>query len=344
MKSRVKFIKEQIEKSGFPFEMRIAATLKEHGWDVLPSSPYWDEDEEKWREIDIKAYKSINCTQRWIKINSEDAKQYELYPYHLSLALIIQCKKTDKFGWVFFLWPRDARDLDTTRINFVDLLTLVKRQSLLTEEIRKGNPPSPAELRALNLPPDIFASYQALVTPEVARKLKFFSELNIIAPNTFKFLLAKKKALTYQEIKLRENRKGSGPHEIFESINTLIKAIKYDMKLHSYPIYAGAELAKRNYREGRLEIMIFLPILVFGGELYTWIDGNADESSEVLVEGKCATKRYFENMLINVVRENHFNEFLSKIDKDLLSLSSRLVEGPHGLDEQIKLIMESPYP
>jgi len=67
--------------------------------------------------------------------------------------------------------------------------------------------------------------------------------------------------------------------------------------------------------------MIFLPILVFGGELYTWIDGSVNESSEVLVEGKCATKRYFENMLINVVRENHFNEFLSKIDKDLLSLS-----------------------
>jgi len=56
---KARFIKEQVDKSGFPFEMQIASVLKGDKLEVLPSVPYWDGDEEKWRDIDIKAYKSI---------------------------------------------------------------------------------------------------------------------------------------------------------------------------------------------------------------------------------------------------------------------------------------------
>jgi hypothetical protein len=224
MDDKTRFVKQEIEKSGFPFEMEIAFVLKENKWEVLPSASYWDEDEGKWREIDIKAYKSVHQTP-----HGETIK-----PYSISVALIIECKKTDEFGWVFFPWSRDTKEIELSRVNHVDFLTVIKRQSLLIDEVRKGELPSPAELKMLNLDPDLLLSYAGIVTPEVARKLKFPSELGIMRPNTFRFMVAKEKALTYKEIKLKKlknAKRDSGPPEIFEGVNVSIKATKHDMKL-----------------------------------------------------------------------------------------------------------------
>lgn len=149
--------------------------------------------------------------------------------------------------------------------------------------------------------------------------------------------------MSYKEIKLKKAKGSSGRAEIFEAINTLIKATKHDLKLHSSAIYAGVELAKRSHKEGRFEIMIFLPILVFGGELYTWINGDVDEKDKVLVEGRCHTRRYFESMLIEVVKESHVREFLSRIDEECTELSYWICWNRRKLDEQAKAIMESPY-
>lgn len=336
MDDKVSFIKEAVEKSGFPFEMEIASILKEDGWEVLPSAPYRDEDEEKWREIDIKAYKTSNQTP-----DGESIK-----PYSLRVALIIECKKTDEFAWVFFPWARDTKDIELSRVNHVDFLTVIKLQSLLMDDVRKGRLPSPAEIRMLDLEPDLFLSYEAMVTPEIARRLKFLSELGVIRPNAFRFTAAKEKALSYKEIKLRKRQRGkgeSGLHEIFEAVNVLIKATKHDMRLHSSTIYAGAELKKMGEEHGRFEIMVYLPILVFGGELYTWSEGNVKEVSEVLLEGRCHTKRYFDNMLIGVTKGSNFKEFLSKIDADITELLCQICSNRSKLDEQVKMILDSPY-
>jgi hypothetical protein len=333
VENKTRFIKEQIEKSGFPFEMKVASIVKGAKWEILPSSPYWDEDEEKWREIDIKAYRTIKQTP--------DGES--LSPYSLSIALIIECKKTDEFGWVFFPWARDTLDMQLPRIQYLDFLTVVKRQSLLLEEIRLRRFPSPAEIRLLNLDPDLFSSYQALVSPEVARKLKFMSELEIITPDSFEYLAAEEKSLSYKEIKLEKAKGGGGLREIFEAVNALIKATKYDMKLRSSAIYAGAELAKRGHEKGRFEIMIFLPLLVFGGELYIWREGEVSEASQVLLEGRCHTKRYFENMLIGVLKDNYLKEFLTSVEKDCAWLAKQICSKRTTLDEQVKLILESSY-
>ncbi len=335
MDDKASFIKETIEKSGFPFEMEIASLLKEDGWEVLPSAPYWDEDEEKWREIDIKAYKTADQT-----LDGGSIK-----PYSLCVALIIECKKTDEFAWVFFPWARDTKDIDLSRVNHVDFLTVIKHQSLLMDEVRKGRLPSPAEFRMLNLEPDLLLSYEAMVAPEIARKLKFPSELGIIRPSIFRFMAAKEKALSYKEIKLKKRLQGkgdSGQHEIFEAVNVLIKATKHDMKLHSSSIYAGAELKKMGHERGRFEIMVFLPVLVFRGELYTWLNGNVDEVNEVLLEGRCHTRRYFDNMLIGVTKGSYFKEFLPKISEDNAGLLRQICSNRSKLDEQVKMILDSP--
>jgi len=330
MQDRTKFIKERIEKTGFPFEIEIASALKKAEWEVLLSSPYWDEDEEKWREIDIKAYKTIT------QIDGKDLK-----PYSLTLALIIECKKTEGSAWVFFPWPRDTSDMQLLRINYLDFLTVAKRQSLLIERIQYGESPSPAELRLLNLDPDILTSHQALIDPKIAKNLKFFSELGIIAPDTFKFFTAREKALNYKEIKLNKEH-GSGPHEIFEAINILIKATKQDMKLSSLVTYAGTELAKRGADRGTFQIKIFIPILLFRGELYKWSNDEVNEVDQVLLEGKCHTNKYFENMLIGVVKDSHFDKFLSELNDDQGELLRRICSKRGDLEEQVKIIMKSP--
>lgn len=213
------------------------------------------------------------------------------------------------------------------------------------DEVRKGRLPSPAEFRMLNLEPDLLLSYEAMVAPEIARKLKFPSELRIIRPSIFRFMAAKKKALSYKEIKLKKRQQGkgdSGQHEIFEAVNVLIKATKHDMKLHSSSIYAGAELKKMGHERGRFEIMVFLPVLVFRGELYTWLNGNVDEVNEVLLEGRCHTRRYFDNMLIGVTKGSYFKEFLPKISEDNAGLLRQICSNRSKLDEQVKMILDSP--
>lgn len=44
-KDEIDYIKGEIERSGFPLEMEVSSILKEDGWEVLPSSPYFDKDE-----------------------------------------------------------------------------------------------------------------------------------------------------------------------------------------------------------------------------------------------------------------------------------------------------------
>jgi len=327
---KIGFIKEEIERSGFPLEFEIASILKERGWDVLPSSPYWDRDEEKWREIDVKAYKSF-----WVPPTESSIK-----PYGLTLSLIIECKRTEEFGWVFFQWPREPADMQRTWVKFHDFLTIVKRQAIFKGEMTSGRPPLPTEFRMFDLDPALVAE-ESLVTPEIARKLKFFSDLGIINPDTFSFLRTKMKSLSFKEVKLKKGKK-TERREIFEALNSLIKATKYDMELCSKSIFAATSLAKRGHEKGKFEIMVWLPLLVFEGELYNWVDGNVEATNDTLVEGRCHTPHYFENMLISVVRKNRVGGFLSKVEEDSKKLLNQIVGKRDELDDQVKMIKESP--
>jgi hypothetical protein len=181
--NKINFITEEIRRSGFPFEFEIASILEDDGWEVLPSSPYWDRDEGKWREIDIKAYKSFEHTSN---------NNISVSPYRLTIAMIIECKKSDKFAWVFFCGARDKKEKQLRKVEYLDFLTIVKRQCLLKADFLKGNLVQiRKECRMLNIDSDII-SEDAVVTPEIAKKLKFFSDFGIITTNTFRSFAAKK--------------------------------------------------------------------------------------------------------------------------------------------------------
>lgn len=335
----IEFIKREIEKSGFPLEIEVSSILKEDGWEILPSSPYIDQDERKWREIDIKAYKSADIGSHGKSIK----------PYRLTLALIIECKKSEELAWVFFPQLRIKEELSrVTNMVSLDFLTVVKRQSLLREEfIHTKRLPSPSELRFLNMGSNLIIE-EAIITPDIARKVKFLSELKIISPRAFRCLVKEMKAKAYKEIKLKKRKNKSPPSEIFEAVNALIKSTKYELMLSFSWIYAGAYLAKREAERlserGGLGIDIFLPTLIFDGKLYSWLNGDVKREDEVLLEGRCHTKYYFENTLINVVKKERFKKFLYDINKDFIKLADRVYENREKLDRQTKIILKSPWP
>lgn len=85
----LKLFEQEIRKTGFVLENRIAQELKSAGWTVISNKYYVDDTEESVREIDLVAYR-ISKVQH----------------FNVCTALIISCKKSDSNAWA--LLARDA--------------------------------------------------------------------------------------------------------------------------------------------------------------------------------------------------------------------------------------------
>jgi hypothetical protein len=90
-------ILEEISKTGFPLELRVSELLNNRGYYVANNLYYVDLDEDKGREIDIRALK--NCD---FKIENER--------YYVRHCLLIECKKSSKKPWVIFSSPETSYD------------------------------------------------------------------------------------------------------------------------------------------------------------------------------------------------------------------------------------------
>lgn len=87
--SKIEHLKKEIMKTGYPLEIEISSIL-DRGWTVLNTDSYFDRDEGKLRDIDIRA-----------------DRYEEAFPLFLSTSLVIECKKDESFAWVFFTRPFD---------------------------------------------------------------------------------------------------------------------------------------------------------------------------------------------------------------------------------------------
>jgi len=91
---KIKFLKKQIMKSGFPLQLEISSLLRKRGYDVYNGVYFFDRDEKKTREFDIEAvlpFESVYTTPKSI----EEA-------WFLNPFLLIECKKSTMYSWVFF--------------------------------------------------------------------------------------------------------------------------------------------------------------------------------------------------------------------------------------------------
>lgn len=188
----MEFIRQEIEKSGFPLEIEVSTMLEEAGWEVRYSKLYFDFDEEKWREIDIVAERR----------SSEDSKGHSIKPYYLNMKLAIECKKSDDTAWVFFPRALRGEDIevikDVISLDFLNVLAWQSRYKLDPFWSRTRGPSG--------LEPSLI-KLEEIVSLAVADKLKPLDELGITLEGSFKDLSKEKVSSSFKEVKTRKSRK-----------------------------------------------------------------------------------------------------------------------------------------
>ncbi len=97
-------ILDEINKTGFPLELRISKLLQEGGYYNANNLYYIDRDEDKGREVDMRALKNIE-----FKENGEE--------YYVRHCLLIECKKSVGKPWVLFTSPQTAYDAELFSID-----------------------------------------------------------------------------------------------------------------------------------------------------------------------------------------------------------------------------------
>jgi hypothetical protein len=90
-------ITAEISKTGFPLELRAASYLRDRGYHVATNIYFVDKDEEKAREVDIRALKNVFLDNRRRAVRH---------------CLLIECKKSSSRPWVFF--TSEAASYDQT--------------------------------------------------------------------------------------------------------------------------------------------------------------------------------------------------------------------------------------
>jgi hypothetical protein len=83
----------EIRKTGFVLENRVAQALKVAGWTVISNKYYVDDSEESVREIDLVAYRVSKV------------QHFDIYT-----TLIISCKKSDANAWALLAREINLKD------------------------------------------------------------------------------------------------------------------------------------------------------------------------------------------------------------------------------------------
>lgn len=324
MGSQLRKVKNWVLKTGYPLEVEVIDVLKAHNWDVMVSVNYFDDDEAKWRELDSKAYKRIHFG------NVTCAPSLS---YKLTFTLIIQCKKSEKFAWIFFP-VGEKRELN---IEYIDFLKVARVQSLASR-----GPVSIRRPRILGISKDILLE-PPLIKSEPARKIKWLSELVPLKATDFQSFADAEIVMTGIVAPL--GGKGKPPNELYEAAATATKALVYERELTSNTYHAALSLFKFS-KLGLLSvkpyfgIKVILPLLVFDGSMYLWKGRNSDlkEIDHVTYSFDYRSPWYFGRYAINVIKKDLFATFLETLDKDLTSLNLKFRKIKHELDKQVKLI------
>jgi len=92
-----KNIAKEINKTGFPLELRVSKSLQGKGYHIANNLYFIDQDEGKGREVDMRALKHYEF--------KSGGKTY--FVYH---CLLIECKKSAEKPWIIFTSPKTVYD------------------------------------------------------------------------------------------------------------------------------------------------------------------------------------------------------------------------------------------
>jgi hypothetical protein len=115
-----KNILKEIKTSGYPLEIKVTNILENHEWKVYNQPAYFDEEENKWRTVDIRATKLIEIKKSATSIR-------------FILTLLIECKtnkiknkddKVEENPWVFYV--RNKKQIPSWEDDFLAKLSFLK--------------------------------------------------------------------------------------------------------------------------------------------------------------------------------------------------------------------------
>ena len=92
-------IKKSLIQSGFPLELETTSILEEKDWLIFPNEYIYDDDACEEHEVDVISLKTVE------RLTSD--KKFKL---QTRFKIIIECKKSEKHPWVFFMRNKQAFD------------------------------------------------------------------------------------------------------------------------------------------------------------------------------------------------------------------------------------------
>jgi len=321
------FVERELQKSGFPLEIELSSFLEGRKWLVSSSVFYLDLDSGIQREIDLIASKTL----------TSDSDGNEFDPYHLRLTLILQCKKSTKWRWVFYTRPRvDNVSEFETGLAYTDFVDFFRTRSLLPYLF-----PSLAIRHELQYGP-----LKAILPPTVARSLKDTRQLGIAHPKNLRCLMVRMKSRSYEEIPKKDVPKDM---KIYEVATNLLKATYDEVDLSRRLMVMTAEIMSKQQsvpREVKWPINLFLPIVVFDGGLWKW-DKRAEKIDEVLLQSILWSPNYpppnypLPYPFICVVKKERFLSLVVEIEQDLQKIADLVSANLDSLNRQRGIIEET---
>lgn len=312
------FIESQIEKTGFPTELKVMEGLGSKGWDHVPAFLYCDYDENKWREIDAIAF---NCL--------EDVEGKVLY--RLCADLVIDCKRSSDHAWVFIVPPKNEEEgwRRLFNIDFFEPVRIAKQLS--SNSFLPNQPWLDSEQIRKKLSP--------YLQPKKASELKDFHDLGLIQKEKFRYFTEGRIGLYGKEIKLSENEKKSRL-QIFESLLAVNKALSYSARIDASRLVSTIEslLHVSKMKHAILvTIDILIPLIVFDGTLCSWEKHEGViEQEQILARSLYRSEHYNWSRLVPILNIDYLAVFLDSLSRDLDQINRSITRESEKCDIQMQ--------
>lgn len=292
------FLSDEIQKSGFPLEIEVSSILEDQKWVVLNNQPFRDPDEEELRSVDILAFHGPTVYER-----------PETLPFGFSPRLVIECKKSSSYAWVFFTRPQDAKvfPMDGQVYDFP--------KAFSTKAYEERNSLSQI---------GIF-SYEYY--------FNHFSD-QLKGTKRIHYTDFDRTAIAYNEYKIDEVRADSpkkrettaGRNEIFEAVNQLVKFQDFDVE---ESVTSPGRI--RGATSPLFPVELSFLAVVFDGRLFEAVVSRGkplvEERKHLLLHYIYRPRKSFNNLnfWIDVVKKEFFPDYLTKISQDISLMRDKVI-------------------
>jgi hypothetical protein len=324
-------VRNMLEASGFPLEVEMSSFLERRKWAVAPSIFYQDLDQKDMnlREIDILASRT--------HLQDSTGKRFE--PYELHLALVVECKKSKDFNWVFYTRPIERNKMFfppvapySTGLLYTDFAEHAKARSLFSAML-------PTQMILIE---QQYGPQRGILPPHIARQVTDSQQMGIARAENIRCLSEGERAIQYEEAP-RKNR----PNDlsIYIVARDLWKAAWDEVTLTKRIMNGMFELISRGPQaqttQMRWPLYLFLPIIIFDGPMWKWVEKErtVEKINQVVLQVQLTSQNYpSPSALVCAVHRDRAFQLIAEIEEDLEKISDKVAANFAALDHERQAI------